>query len=157
MISRSGRGLEWGVVLMLLAALGCARTYNANTGVGRSDREVAVITPGPGVKIHALDGRVVNVKPTADSDWYKYTRMRLRPGEYSLTLIPQGIETVKTFTRLTVRVAAGERYRVRSEFIPGAGNRPGHYTFWVDNERTGAVVSDIVESRNPFQQQNSVR
>jgi hypothetical protein len=153
MIKRT-RGLGWFLALMLVVVWGCARTYYAAPGAGRPAQAVAVITPDEGVKIHALDGKVVDVKPETDRDWFKYSRIQLRPGKYALTLIPQGIETVKAFTRLTVQVEAGQRYRVRSEWIVAAGGRVGYHKFWVANERTGTVVSDVVESRNPFQPTN---
>ena len=57
---------------------------------------------------------------------------------------------VKSYTKLTVRVEAGKHYRVRSQYYPGERGTPGHYKLWVDNKQTGAVVSPIAESRNPF-------
>ncbi len=137
------------VVLLLL--VGCTKAYNHYAGPPRPESEIAVLTPSKGVKIHALNDKVVNVRPGKPSGLYvASTRIHLAPGEYTLTLIPQGIKTVKTFTRLSVRVEAGKRYRVRSQFYPGTTDAEGYYKFWVDNENTGAVVSDIVQSRNPF-------
>jgi hypothetical protein len=116
-----------------------------------SARRPPVISPADGVKIHALDSKVINVKPASAKGWNKYDRIRLRPGTYVLTVIPQDIETIKSFTRLTVQVEAGQRYRVRSQFYPGPNGRPGYYKFWMEDEATREVVSDIAESRNPFQ------
>lgn len=137
-------------VLMLLLLAGCARPYAEYPGPPRADKDIAVVTPSNGVKIHALNDKVVNVKPDSAKDWIKYNRLKLLPGEYTLTLIPQGIETVASFTRLTVTVEAGKRYRVRSQFVPGVSQTPGHYKFWVEIEKSGEVVSAIAESRNPF-------
>lgn len=139
------------IVLLLLVAVGCTRAYTEYTGPPRPEAEIAVLTPSDGVKIHALNGKTINVQPKSAKDWLKYSRLQLLPGEYTLTLIPQGINTIKTFTKLIVRVEAGKRYRVRSQFYPGTTEARGYYKFWVDNEKTGAVVSEIVESRNPFQ------
>lgn len=139
------------LAIILLVASGCTRAYTEYPGPQRSESEIAVITPSDGVKIHALDNKVIDVKPDAVTDWNKYTRLEVRAGEYTLTLIPSGISTIKTFTRLTVSVEAGKRYRVRSEFYPGTAEGRGYYKFWVDNEKTGELISAIVESRNPFQ------
>lgn len=140
-----------GLALILLVAVGCTLPYKDYSGPPRPEDQIAIITPSNGVKIHALNGKVVDVKPESAKDFYKHTRIHVRPGEYTLTLIPQGISTIKTFTRLTVRVEAGQRYRVRSQFYPGATEVRGHYKFWVENEKTGEVISEIAESRNPFQ------
>lgn len=148
--------MGWGgVLLMLLVTMGCTRPYNAYPGPPRPESELAVITPEAGVKIHALDGRAINVTPgPAQGLDVKYNRINLASGEYTLTLIPQGIDTIKTFVKVTVRVEAGKRYQVRRQFYPGASNARGSYKFWVENEQTGAVISEIVESRNPFQPRN---
>ena len=143
-----------GLMLLLLFLVACTRAYNDYAGPPRPESEIAVITPSKGVKIHALNAKVVNVRPGAPEGLYvANTRIHVLPGEYTLTLIPQGIKTIKTFTRLSVRVEAGKRYRVRSQFYPGATDAAGYYKFWVDNENTGAVVSDVVQSRNPFKPQ----
>lgn len=140
------------IALMLLIVGGCARAYNEYSGPPRPESQIAVITPSQDVKIHALNGKLIDVKSESSYDWLGYyNRLQVLPGEYTLTLIPQGIDTVKTYTRLMVRVEAGKRYRVGSQFYPGTSETRGYYKFWVDNEKTGAVVSPIVESRNPFQ------
>ncbi len=145
-------GLTGLVVLLLL--IGCTKAYHHYPGPPRSESEIAVLTPDKGVRIHALDDKVVNVRPGSAKGLYvAHTRLHVRAGRYNLTLIPQGIQTIKTFNRLTVEVEAGQRYRVRSQFYPGTGEAGGYYKLWVDNEKTGAVISEIVESRNPFQQQ----
>ena len=137
---------------MLLLLSGCTKAYTDYSGPPRPENDIAVITPDSGVRIHAVNETVVDVKPGSAKGLYiTYNRVQVLPGEHTLTLIPQGIDTVKTFTRLTARVEAGKRYRVRSQFYPGATDARGYYKFWVDNEKTGAVVSDIAESRNPFQ------
>ncbi len=137
---------------MLLVGVGCTRPYKAYPGPPRSDSEIAIVTPEAGVKIHALDGRVVKVTPgPAQGLAVKYNRIKLGPGEYTLTLIPQGIDSIKTFVKVTVRVEAGKRYQVRRVFYPGTSGARGYYKFWVENAQTGAVISEIVESRNPFQ------
>ena len=139
-------------VFILLLAAGCTRPYNAYPGPPRSDSAIAIITPEAGVKIHALDGRVVNITPgPAQGLGVKYNRIKLGPGEYTLTLIPQGIDSIKTFVKVTVRVESGKRYQVRRVFQPGTADTRGSYKFWVENAQTGAVISEIVESRNPFQ------
>lgn len=139
------------VALILLIVAGCTRPYNEFSGPARPTQDIAVVTPDNGVRIHALDAKVINTSGGITDFWVKYDRLQLRPGEYTLTLIPQGIETVKTFTRLTVAVEAGKRYRVRSQFYSGTSEARGYYKFWVENELTGVVISEIVESRNPFQ------
>lgn len=146
-------GMRWlGVSLMLLLLAGCTKAYTPYSGPPRPATDIAVITPDNGVSIHALDDKVIDVKPGSAKGLYTtYNRIQVLPGEYTLTLIPYGINTVKTFTKLTARVEAGQRYRVRSQFYPGTTDAQGYYKFWVDNEKTGAVVSDISESRNPFQ------
>ena len=142
-------------LLVLLLLVSCTKAYHHYPGPPRPESEIAVITPDSGVKIHALDNKVVNVRPgSAKGMQVAHTRLHVRAGRYTLTLIPGGIKTIKTFTRLTVEVEAGKRYRVRSQYYPGANDAVAYYKFWVDNEKTGAVVSEIVESRNPFQQQN---
>ena len=139
-------------VFILLLMAGCTKPFSAYPGPPRAESEIAVITPETGVKIHALDGRVINVTPgPAKGLGVKYNRLKLAPGEYTLTLIPQGINTIKTFVKVTIRVEAGQRYKVRRQFYPGTSDARGYYKFWVENERTGAVISKIVESRNPFQ------
>ncbi len=141
-------------LMVLLLFIGCTKAYHHYPGPPRPESKIAVITPDQGVRIHALDEKVVNVRSGSAQGWYvAHTRLHVRAGQYTLTLIPQGISTIKTFTRLTVEVEAGKRYRVRSQFYPGANDAGGTYKFWVDNEKTGAVISEIVESRNPFQQQ----
>jgi hypothetical protein len=140
------------IILILLLVSGCTRPYNAYPGPPRPESEIAVITPEAGVKIYALDGRPINVTPgPAQGLDVKYNRIKLSSGEYTLTLIPQGIATIKTFVKVTVRVEAGKRYQVRHKFYPGTADARGYYKFWVENEQTGAVISEIVESRNPFQ------
>ncbi len=142
-------------LLVLLLLVGCTKAYNDYAGPPLPESEIAVITPSQGVRIHALNDKVVNVRPGSPSGLYvANTRIHVRPGEYTLTLIPQGIKTVKTFTRLTVRVEAGKRYRLRSQFYPGGTDAEGYYKFWLENEKTGAVISDIVQSRNPFKPRN---
>lgn len=142
-----------GLVLMLLFLAGCTKAYTEYSGPPRPAETIAVITPDSGVRIHALNNKVINVKPGKAKGLYtNYNRVEALPGEYTLTVIPQDIGTVKTFTKLTVKVEAGKRYRVRRQFYPGTTDATGYHKFWVDNEKTGAVVSDIVESRNPFQQ-----
>ena len=152
-----GKHSRWdrvGLLVLLLFLVGCTKAYHHYPGPPRAASEIAVITPDAGVRIHALDDKVVNVRPGSAKGLYvAHTRIHVRAGRYTLTLIPQGIKTIKTFTRLTVEVEAGKRYRVRSQFYPGADDAGGTYKFWVDNEKTGAVISEIVESRNPFQQQ----
>ena len=150
METRDRVGLAGLVVLLLL--IGCTKAYHGYPGPPRAESEIAVITPDEGVRIHALDAKVVNVRPGAARGLYvAHTRLHVRAGRYTLTLIPRGITTIKTFTRLTVEVEAGKRYRVRSQFYPGANDAVGSYKLWVENETTGAVISDIVERRNPFQ------
>ena len=148
-----GKYCRWDLagLLVLLLLLGCTKAYNDYAGPPRPASEIAVLTPSQGVRIHALDDKVVNVRPGSPNGLYvAHTRIHVRPGEYTLTLIPQGIKTVKTFTQLAVRVEAGKRYRVRGQFYPGPTDAEGFYKFWVENEKTGAVISDIVQSRNPF-------
>ncbi len=143
--------LIMGILGLLLLWGGCTQPYVNYAGPPRSETDIAVLTPQAGVKIHSLDGKVVNVGAEKSWDWVRYNRLHLRPGQYTLTLIPSDIGTIKTFTRLTVAVEAGRRYRVASQFYPGSGGKQGFYKFWVDDEKTGEVVSDIAESRNPFQ------
>ncbi len=141
--------------MVMLLLIGCTKAYHHYPGPPRPESKIAVITPDQGVRIHALDKKVVNIKSGKARGLYvAHTRLHVRAGQYTLTLIPQGISTIKTFTRLTVEVEAGKRYRARSQFYPGSNKAVGHYKLWVENEKTGAVISDIVESRNPFQQQN---
>ncbi len=141
-----------GWILLLLLVVSCTKAYNDYSGPPRPESAIAVITPSSGVRIHAVNDKVVNVKPgTAKGLYVTYNRIHLQPGEHTLTLIPQGISTIKTYTRINVRVEAGKRYRVRSQFYSGATETGGYYKFWVDMEKTGEVVSAIVESRNPFQ------
>ncbi len=141
-----------GWLLMLLLVAGCTKAYNDYSGPPRPESSIAVLTPSSGVRIHAVNGKVVNVKPgTAKGLYVTYNRIHLQPGEHTLTLIPQGISTIKTYTHIKFRVEAGKRYRVRSQFYSGATEAGGYYKFWVDMEKTGEVVSAIVESRNPFQ------
>jgi hypothetical protein len=140
-----------GFILMLMLLAGCTKAYTGYSGPPRPETDIAVITPDSQVRIHALNDKVINVKPGAAKGLYvTYNRIQVLPGEYTLTLIPHGIGTVKSFTKLTARVEAGQRYKVRSQFYPGMTDAQGYYKFWVDNEKTGAVVSDIAESRNPF-------
>jgi hypothetical protein len=141
-----------GFIVVLLLLGGCTKAYTEYSGPPRPETAIAVITPDSGVRIHAVNDKVVDVKPGSAKGLYTtYNRVQVLPGEHTLTLIPQGIHTVKTFTKLTTRVEAGKRYRVRSQFYPGTTDARGYYKFWVDNEKTGAVVSNIAESRNPFQ------
>ena len=140
-----------GLMLMLSVLIGCTKAYTDYSGPPRPSADIAVITPDSGVRIHALNGKVINVKPGAAKGLYMtYNRLEVLPGEYNLTVIPQDIGTAKTFTQLTVRVEAGKRYLVRRQFYLGTTETTGYHKFWVDNEKTGVVVSDIVESRNPF-------
>ena len=149
------RGVHIHFVFILLLVAGCTKPYRAYPGPPRPDNEIAIVTPEDGVKIHALDGRVVNVRPgPAKGLEVTYNRIRLRPGEYTLTLIPQGIDSIKTFVKVTIRVEAGKRYQVRREFYPGTSDARAYYKFWVENVQTGAVISKIVESRNPFSPRN---
>ncbi len=138
------------LAFIVLVSAGCTRPYIEYPGPPRPEGDIAVIMPADGVKIHALDSRVINVKADSARDWLKYNRIELRAGEYTLTLIPQAIATAKSFTRLAVKVEAGQRYRVRSQFYPEAPKVPAHYKFWVENARSGEVVSAIAESQNPF-------
>jgi hypothetical protein len=71
-----------GVLLMLLVTMGCTRPYNAYPGPPRPESELAVITPQAGVKIHALDGRAINVTPgPAQGLDVKYKRF---PGHFGV-------------------------------------------------------------------------
>ena len=149
---KDDRRQQVGFILLFLLLAGCTQAYTGFSGPPRPDTDIAVITPDSGVRIHALDDKVVNVKPASTKGLFvTYNRIRVLPGEYTLTLIPQAIHTVKTFTKLKIRVEAGMHYRVRYQFYPGSTEKQGYYKFWVDNAKTGAVVSDIAESRNPFQ------
>ena len=151
MLARGKMGWCVILLLMLLYTTGCTSAYKAYSGPPRQEAKIAVITPDNGVRIHALNDKVVNVKPGKAKGLYTtYNRIHVRPGQHTLTVIPQGIDMVKTYTKLTVRVEAGKHYRVRSQYYPGERGTPGHYKLWVDNKQTGAVVSPVAESRNPF-------
>ncbi len=148
----TGNRIRLAGLVVLLLVFGCTKAYQQYPGPPRPESEIAVITPDQGVRIHALDEKVVNVRPGSPRGLYvAHTRLHVGAGRYTLTLIPQGITTIKTFTRLAVEVEAGKRYKVRSQFYPASNERAGFYKLWVENEKTGAVISEIAESRNPFQ------
>ena len=67
-----------GVLLMLLVTMGCTKPYITYPGPPRPESALAVITPEAGVKIHALDGRAINVTPgPAQGLDVKYNRFRI--------------------------------------------------------------------------------
>ena len=131
---------------------GCTKPYYGYPGPRLPETETALLTPDVGVKIYSLNGEVVNIKHESQPDLMMTTRAILRPGLHRLTLVPQFIESAKTFTEVNALLDAGRQYRVRTQRITGTGPNAGQYEFWVEDAASGEVVSDRATSQHPFRQ-----
>ena len=139
-------------VLLAMAVVACTRPYYGYPGARLPDTETALLVPDVGVKIYAINGRVVNIKHESESGPMKTTRAILLPGTYQIVVVPQHIQTVKTFSEIQAKLAANRQYRVRIRRNAGASSQGREYEFWVENMASGQVVSGIGTSVNPFRQ-----
>ncbi len=139
-------------LLLAFILSGCTKPYYGYPGPRLPETETALLTPDVGVKIYSLNGEVVNIKHESQPDLLMTTRAILRPGLHQLVLVPQFIESAKTFSEVNALLSAGRQYRVRTQRITGTGPNAGQYEFWVEDAASGEVVSDRATSRNPFRQ-----
>ena len=144
----------WGFFMLILAGTltGCTQPYYGYPGPRLPETETALLVPDAGVKIYSINGHVVNIKHESESGLLKTTRAILTPGTYRLVLVPQHIETVKTFTELQATLAANRQYRARIRRDIGGSSRGREYDIWVENVASGKVVSNIGTSVDPFRQ-----
>jgi len=152
MVKRAWRPIGIGVFGLCAAGFltSCTKPYLAYPGPRRAGAQIGVLAPDDGVKIQNVNGQTVDLKPPSDRAWIKYDRIELRPGTYTLTLVPKSIQAIKSFTRLEVTLAAGHHYRVRLRMDAQGLKRGPRYAFWVEDVSTKQAVSDVVDSRNPF-------
>lgn len=144
----------WGIFFLVLAGIlaGCPQAYYGYPGPRLPGAETALLAPDAGVKIYAIDGRVVNIKHESESGLMATTRAILRPGTYQLVLVPRHIQNVKTFTELQATLAANRQYRARIRRDIGGSSGERAYEIWIENVASGKVVSNIGTSVNPFRQ-----
>ena len=142
-----------GAVCLLFFALslwGCTKPYYGYPGPRLPETETALLVPDAGVEIHTLNGEIVNIKHESQSSLNMTTRAILRPGIHQLVLVPQDIQSAKTFTEVHAALSAGRQYRVRIRQLTDTGPHAGAYEFWVEDTASGEVVSDKATSMNPF-------
>jgi hypothetical protein len=144
-----------GLLLFALTLWSCAKPtpYYGYPGPRLPAAETALLTPDAGVEIHSLNGEIVNIRQGPQSIPLLTTLNNcavLHPGLYQLVLVPQDIQSAKTFTTVQADLSAGRQYRVRIRQITDSGAQAAGYEFWVENTVSGEVVSDKAISQNPF-------
>jgi len=100
-------------VLLVSSLAGCTQPYHGYPGSRLPETETALLVPDAGIKIYSINDHVVNIQHESESGLMKTTRAILRPGTYRLILVPQHINSVKTFTEIQATLVANRQYRAR--------------------------------------------